>query len=68
MTCDCIKKMNAALAAHNTQLSTGLTITPDGRGICQLQIATCKVDSSLRRKPVLAIASFCPFCGTKAAS
>jgi hypothetical protein len=58
--CTCIAEMNAALAERNSMIVTTLF---SGIPI----IATEKINSRKRDKAV-AIASFCPFCGTKYAT
>ena len=65
MACNCIDEMNAKLEPLNTELaltfgfsrSTGdCTTTPT--------VETKKINSRMRVGPAIAIATFCPFCGS----
>ena len=57
---DCVTRVDAQLAAHNTQISTAVNFkTMD----LEIQIATSKLDGNKRGKPMSLYASFCPFCG-----
>jgi hypothetical protein len=58
---ECVLRINAYLAKHNTQISSGISFSNQDREL--IQIATCKVDASKRGRPVTFWASFCPFCG-----
>ena len=62
-----MKQVNENLAAHNGKLETAFQVTNDMGIKMRLLVATEKVDKA-KRKPVPAVtASFCPFCGEKAA-
>jgi hypothetical protein len=61
--CECITKVNAALAGDNTQL--GITVVIGGQTSSLPTIVTEKVNTKLRKGPVAVIPSFCPFCGEK---
>ena len=66
MTCDCMKLVNEKLAAHNGRLATAFQLTADMGIRMRLLLATEKIDKN-KRKPVPSVmASYCPFCGTKA--
>ena len=60
--CDCVQTALEKLAEHNTTFNTVLTM--DGEVF--LQLATCKIESKKRGKPMNLIIgyNFCPFCGT----
>ena len=65
--CDCMKQVNEKLAAHNGKLATAFQVTNDMGIKMRLLVSTEKVDKA-KRKPVPTVtASFCPFCGEKAA-
>lgn len=65
MTCSCIDEMNAKLAPLNTELSLTFSFSRSGGGSQTLPtIGTNKIETKKRVGPALAIASFCPFCGT----
>jgi hypothetical protein len=57
--CTCTAEVNAKLAEHNSVIVE--TWYPMQRPL----IETAKIDTRKRGKPTLAVASFCPFCGTK---
>lgn len=56
--CDCVKRLEAEIKDHNTAIVTEVF---SGNAV----IATYKLDSKKRGKPLAARASFCPFCGEK---
>lgn len=62
--CDCIRTIDKLLAdkGTNTQLVVGLSLK-DGPSLAT--ITTRKLDPSLRGKPVIMYATYCPFCGQK---
>lgn len=59
--CDCIHEMNRKLKEQfpesNTQLLYNLFGPP------MAVIGTCKADDKVRKKPVIVMAKYCPFCG-----
>lgn len=67
--CDCIKKVDEQLKAHNAKLELAFPLTSDlslsaPRMLLRLQ----RIDTSKRKKlPDLQV-SFCPFCGEKIGS
>ncbi len=74
MACDCVGLVNAQLAKHNTRLVRSVywtkahTCLPnDGTRIDiefgNVLLATEKLDTSKRGKPLPVIAAHCPFCG-----
>lgn len=64
MSHPCFDQADAKLADRNTRLSYMFGISPTGAGTF-LRIATEKVDTSKRGKPVNMAATYCPFCGKK---
>lgn len=66
MTCNCIETFNERLAEHNTRLVPIFSIPRDGsESWTTVNIVTEKIDRKKRVGPVLAAATFCPFCGTR---
>lgn len=65
MPCDCVEKMDAKLADHNTKLDLTLCFPRDNSpAFVRPRVATMKIESRVRKGPALAIPTFCPFCGT----
>lgn len=62
MTHRCLKAADKSLAPKNTRLSYAFDILA---GNARLIVATEKIDSVRRGKPVKIMASYCPFCGVK---
>ena len=65
--CDCIEEVNAKFVemGKNTQLDIPISISVE-KGIASVstvRIATRKLDTSKREKPISLVAGFCPFCG-----
>lgn len=60
-THDCIVNINALLKDRNTQIATGFSLSDPKHEL--IQVATAKADSSVRGKPAVLWANFCPFCG-----
>jgi hypothetical protein len=58
--CDCISKVNNLLASRNTALVQDIISTTP-----HTFVATVKLKSGVRSKPVAMMATFCPFCGEK---
>ncbi|MFH5924588.1 hypothetical protein [Roseomonas xinghualingensis] len=56
--CECISKVNADLAQHNTEIVSTLF---QGWAV----IETMKKDTKVRKKPVVVVATYCPFCGVE---
>lgn len=68
--CECITKVNAQLAEHNTALEQAIVVSLSGPGMrSSLLIQTGRLHSrtpSERRSKVQKVMpSFCPFCGEK---
>lgn len=64
MACDCLSKLDAKLAEHNSRVSTGFTFGRDGQsGYVFPALETEKIDKRNRKK-VGVIPTYCPFCGT----
>ncbi len=59
---DCINKINALLAPHNSELTQFFSIED---GPEKIGIMTSKVDEKKRGKPMLLFAKHCPMCGVK---
>jgi hypothetical protein len=60
--CDCINRVNAILAPHNTVLAVPFW---SSSGLLTPLVETCKLDASKRGKPKAMFANYCPFCGEK---
>ena len=58
--CDCIEKVNEALAEHNTQLNINMSLS--GRP-SRIILDTIKLPTKQRGKKKMVVASYCPFCG-----
>lgn len=74
MACECFDQVNAQLAEHNTRLVRSMrwtrahTCLPgDGTRIDfefgNVILATEKLDTKKRGRPMPVIAAYCPFCG-----
>ena len=63
MPCNCIDEMNAKLAEQNTKLGLTFGWTRDGMTFTRPHIETEKIEKRVRKGPVIAVATFCPFCG-----
>lgn len=65
MSCDCIEKIDAKLAEHNSKLELGFTFgTEDHPGYAFPALRTDKINKRSRDK-MGAIPTYCPFCGNK---
>lgn len=66
MSCDCKETFNEKLKEYNGKLSLGFSFSRNGDPAqTHLMIGVEKIDRKSRVKPPLAIATFCPFCGTR---
>ncbi len=65
MACDCIKQMNAKLAEHNTRLCVTFGFPRDGGPSYTIPTLMVEKINTRNREKVLAIPTFCPFCGAK---
>lgn len=67
--CKCIEKMDEVLAKANTRiaLAMGISVMRGSKSSVDVRpmVVTVKVDEKKRGRPKTALASFCPFCGTK---
>jgi hypothetical protein len=67
--CDCIKKANKELAAHNTVIDTVAVIDKNSfeqkvlRTRQKICVPTKKLNSKGRSKPLRVFVNFCPLCG-----
>lgn len=67
--CDCIKKANKELAAHNTALETVSVIDKDSfnkkvlRTKEKIYLPTKKLNTKVRGNPLKVFVNFCPLCG-----
>ena len=70
MTCECVAKVNAQLAEHNTVLEEVSVVSLRGPGMrSSLLIQTARLHSRTpaerRSKVKKVMPSYCPFCGKK---
>ena len=65
--CNCIEEIDKKLAeaGHNTKLETTWNFMT---GMVYVKIGVEKADPKNRKKPALAIPTFCPFCGERYAT
>ena len=64
MTCSCIEQMDAKLVPHNTRLAVTFGFPRDGSpSYVRPALQTEKIEARKRGKGVIALPSFCPFCG-----
>lgn len=65
MTCNCIAEMDAKLRDHNTRLCVTFGFPRDGSpAYTRPTIQTEKIETR-NRKSVIALPTFCPFCGER---
>lgn len=67
MNCDCIKRVNAQLKPHDTELVLTFRLT-ESLGINSTLAIPTKWIAGIkkRKKPMTIVITFCPFCGKKA--
>jgi hypothetical protein len=65
MSHDCVKRVNEGLAAYNTALGYGISLSQPEREL--IPLLTVKADDKVRGKPATMYAAYCPFCGEKLA-
>ncbi|WP_165357360.1 hypothetical protein [Sphingosinicella sp. CPCC 101087] len=65
MACDCIATMDRLLAKHNTKLQVTFAFGRDGSSATYPSIGTEKIERRTRKGPMLAIPTYCPFCGVR---
>lgn len=61
--CDCIDKVNKALAPHNGELDLVYQLFK-GRSLTQIATMPVKTGRGTKKPPLLT-ATYCPFCGEK---
>lgn len=59
--CKCVEAFDKQMKSRNTKVSMALVLA-DNRMVPI--IATSKVDTKKKGKPVHALSSYCPFCGS----
>lgn len=62
-TCRCIDKLEKLLQSQNQELALSLSMSSNYPDRCV--VATQKIDTRIRKKTPVLVASFCPFCGNK---
>ena len=62
--CDCVKKVNTALAEKNGRLSMTYIVSDDNSLSRVMVVKTERTDGKRAAAP-LVVASYCPFCGEK---
>ena len=62
--CDCVRKMNEALAGRNGKITQGFSYQDGELRLLPTFVCVEKIESR-KKKPPSIIASFCPFCGEK---
>lgn len=63
-SCNCLAQFNEKLKEHNTEIDITFTIPRDGSPMKSFpKIATSKIEKRKRVGPMIAIPTFCPFCG-----
>lgn len=66
MSCNCIEEMDAKLGEHNTKMGVIFGFPRDGRPMfVRPFIMTEKIERRKRVGPLLAVPTFCPFCGER---
>jgi hypothetical protein len=63
--CNCIAEMDAKLAERNTRLQVTFAFPRDGSPSYTLPLLGTEKIEKRKRESVLAVPSFCPFCGEK---
>ncbi len=66
MGCSCLAEFSDKLAEHNTRICVTFGFPRDGSpSFMRPTIQTEKIETRKRVGPVLAIPTFCPFCGAR---
>ncbi len=66
MSCNCIDNMEPLLAEHNTRLVVTFGFPRDDRpAFVRPKLSTEKIEPRKRVGPVIAVPTFCPFCGER---
>lgn len=64
--CNCVADFNTKLAPHNTRIVETFGFPRDGAPMYSLpMIRAEKIETRKRAGPVIAIPTFCPFCGIR---
>lgn len=63
MICECVERINGAIKDKNTEISIAFSLDDKMDLDGSILVATNKIDKSKKGKPIMAVASFCPFCG-----
>lgn len=65
-TCNCVADFNKKLAEHNTRIIETIGIPRDGsRMFTRPMIRTEKIETRKRIGPMIAVPTYCPFCGDR---
>lgn len=66
MTCTCVRNVDRQLRASGARLVTMTPRGDDGRAVGAPRVLLRAIyDNPTRRVPPVAVATHCPFCGTK---
>lgn len=66
MTCTCIRNVNRQLRASGAQLTTLTPRDADGRATRAPRVLVRAENiNPLKQRPPIAVATHCPFCGTR---
>lgn len=64
--CNCIATTNDALCESNTCLVLSMMIDmKGGKTRTELTVPTKRINSKIRKGPLVVVANYCPFCGEK---
>lgn len=64
-SCNCVEEFDNKLREHNTRIDVTIAFPRDGSpAFTRPAISTSKIETRKRGGPVIAMPSFCPFCGT----
>lgn len=64
--CECLTDFNERLKEHNTQIDVTFGFPRDGSPpFTRPTISTSKIEKRKRVGPVIAVPTFCPFCGDR---
>lgn len=63
--CDCIRKANKALAAHNTAIDSKLTFSPDMKSQSEKMFVPTRKINSKGSRAMTVWAAYCALCGEK---
>lgn len=64
--CNCLSDFNERLKEHNTKIDVTFVIPRNGGPMRDFpKIETSKIETRKRVGPVIAVPTFCPFCGQR---